>query len=179
MGNLKKKIILMLSAGIVLGRVKSISKQIVVLEEITQEWKTINRDSLKSSLLSLYNSKLINLKPMGNSFEIILSHEGKKIVKRLDLENIKIIKPKNWDGHWRIVLFDIPERLKKIRDAIRFHLKDMGFVEYQKSVFILPYPCEKELKFVAEFFHARKYIRLIVAKVIDNEKEFKNKFGIK
>lgn len=175
---IKKKIILFLSAGIALSAAKTITKQSLVLKEIAEEWKSINRHSLRSSLISLYESKVIGLKPKGGSYEIILLSGGKKLAALFNLENIKIKKQDRWDGLWRIALFDIPERFKKVRDAMRFHLKDMGFVEYQKSVFITPYPCEKELKFVAEFFHARKFVRLIVAKAIDKEPEFKRKWNI-
>ncbi len=176
--NLKKKIVLLLAAGITLGAAKTTSKQITLLKEIRKEWRLINKDALRKSLTSLYESKVISLNPKGGEFEIILSQEGKKLAARFDLENLKIKDQKNWDGKWRIILFDIPEKLKKVREAIRFHFRDIGLMEYQKSVFISPYPCEKELKFIAEFYKARKYIRFIVAEAIDNEEDYKKKFGI-
>jgi len=179
MGEVKKKALLLLAAGVALSASKSMSKQFSILQSVSNEWNAIRRESLKGSLISLYNSKLISLRPKGDAYEIVLSHEGKKLAARFDLEKLSIKKQKRWDGLWRIVLFDIPELRKKARDAIRFHLKDMGLVEYQKSVFITPYPCAKELTFVAEFFQVRKYVRFIVAKAIDNEAEFKRKFKVK
>ncbi len=177
--SLKKKIVLLLAAGVALSAAKTMSKQSLVLSQLVDEWKNINRGTLRRSLLGLYQAKVVSLRPKGDAYEIVLSSEGKKLAARFDLENLKIKKQERWDGHWRIVLFDIPEPRKKARDAIRFHLKDMGLFEYQKSVFITPYPCTKELTFVAEFFHVRKYVRFIVAKAIDNEAEFKRKFRIK
>lgn len=177
-GEVKKKALLLLAAGVALSASKSMSKQFSILQSASKEWKAIRRDSLKASLTSLYNSKLISLRPKGDAYEIILSSEGRKLAARFDLEYLKVKKQAKWDGMWRVVLFDIPEPRKKARDAIRFHLKDMGLVEYQKSVFITPYPCAKELTFVAEFFQVRKYVRFIVAKAIDNEAAFKRKFGV-
>jgi phenylacetic acid degradation operon negative regulatory protein len=155
-----------------------LSKQSAVLGELSKEWKTINRDSLRRSLISLYESELISLHSRRDEFEIVLSSEGKKLAQKFDLDRLKIKKPERWDGLWRIVTFDIPEERKKAREALRFHLEDLGLLNYQKSVFIFPYPCEKELKFITEFFQVHRYVRLIIAKTVDNEKEFIKKFRL-
>ena len=68
--------------------------------------------------------------------------------------------------------------MRKVREAIRFHFREIGLLEYQKSVFISPYPCERELKFIAEFYHARRHIRFVVAQAIDDDIVYKKKFGI-
>ncbi len=39
-----------------------------------------------------------------------------------------------WDGKWRIVVFDIPETKKVIRELLRRRLKLWGFNQWQKSV---------------------------------------------
>lgn len=39
-----------------------------------------------------------------------------------------------WDGKWRIVVFDIPERKRIIRDILRNRLRLWGFKQWQKSV---------------------------------------------
>lgn len=43
---------------------------------------------------------------------------------------------KEWDGKWRIVIFDIPEQKRLIRDLFRRNLKKWGFKPLQKSVWI-------------------------------------------
>lgn len=42
----------------------------------------------------------------------------------------------NWDGKWRIVVFDIPEQKRIIRNLFRRNLKKWGFKGLQKSVWI-------------------------------------------
>ncbi|MBI2596575.1 winged helix DNA-binding protein [Candidatus Daviesbacteria bacterium] len=42
----------------------------------------------------------------------------------------------SWDGKWRIVIFDIPEQKRLIRDLFRRNLKKWGFKHFQKSVWI-------------------------------------------
>ncbi|MBI2017728.1 helix-turn-helix transcriptional regulator [Candidatus Daviesbacteria bacterium] len=39
-----------------------------------------------------------------------------------------------WDGKWRIVIFDIPENKKVVREVLRGRLKLWGFQLWQKSV---------------------------------------------
>jgi len=39
-----------------------------------------------------------------------------------------------WDGKWRLVIFDIPEQRRNVRKVLRSRLKIWGFVPWQKSV---------------------------------------------
>lgn len=41
-----------------------------------------------------------------------------------------------WDGKWRIVIFDIPEQKRIIRDMFRRKLKHWGFKSWQQSVWV-------------------------------------------
>lgn len=50
-----------------------------------------------------------------------------------------------WDGLWRIVLFDIAEEQRKVRDNIRRKLKNLGFAMFQKSVWMTPFDVAEEV----------------------------------
>lgn len=67
-----------------------------------------------------------------NTGEIILklTDEGKTIFLLEGEEK------KEWDGKWRIVVFDIPEQKRLIRNLFRRNLKKWGFKQLQKSVWI-------------------------------------------
>ncbi len=66
--------------------------------------------------------------------------DNKIIVKLTDEGKIALILveegPKEWDGKWRIVVFDIPEQKRLIRNMFRRNLKKWGFKQLQKSVWI-------------------------------------------
>ena len=49
-----------------------------------------------------------------------------------------------WDGKWRMVLFDIPEKDKKLRDRLRRHLLGRHFGYLQNSVWVSPDPLDFE-----------------------------------
>ena len=74
--------------------------------------------------------------------------------------------------------FDIPEKIKKVREALRYHLKNLGFKELHRSVFVFPYECRNEIEYIVEFYNARRFIRYIEAYYIDNELDLKHKFDL-
>ena len=104
--------------------------------------------------------------------------KGKKwfdnsILKHLDLRSGE------WDKKWRIVIFDIPEELHKNRNQLRTKLKNLGFYMLQKSVFVIPYPCEKELGYICRNLKIVNYIDVILAESIGfKEKEIKDFFDL-
>ena len=132
-----------------------------VLKEMHQSWKEINKRSLMFSINSLYKSKLVNQKNnKDGTTTFVLSTEGKKVALTYNLENMTISKHP-WDKKWRIVIFDIPEKLKKVRETLRYHLKRLGFMKLQHSVFVLPFECRNEIEYLIEFYNFRKFVRFI------------------
>ena len=53
---------------------------------------------------------------------------------------------KKWDGKWRIVVWDIPEKRRQARDLLRFKLKQLGFTRWQKSIWATKVDCAKALR---------------------------------
>jgi phenylacetic acid degradation operon negative regulatory protein len=49
-----------------------------------------------------------------------------------------------WDGHWRLVLFDVPVRQNARREKLRRYLRSRGFGCLQGSVWITPDPVREE-----------------------------------
>jgi phenylacetic acid degradation operon negative regulatory protein len=180
MGSLKRKVLVLLAAGLALGLNRSYKRQRWIWSQIPKELEEIDRQSLRRAIYSLYTSHLIEEKNhKDGSTTFILSNNGKQQALRFNIEKIKIQKTNKWDKKWRIVMFDIPEKRKKLREVMRFHFKDMGLIEFQKSVFISPYPCEKEVEFILEFYNGRQYVRFIVAEQVDNSLHFMKKFNLR
>ena len=149
-----------------------------VIREVRREWQEIDKKSLETAINTLYKSKLIKQKNnQDGTTTFVLSVEGKEMALTYNLENMTITAHP-WDRKWRIVTFDIPEKLKKVRDAFRYHLKRLGFVELQHSVFALPFKCRNEIEYLIEFYNARRFIRYIEAHHIDNELDLKHKFNL-
>ena len=74
--------------------------------------------------------------------------------------------------------FDIPEKKKSARNALRDKLKELGFCQLHKSVFVHPYPCLSEIQFVEEIFQIGQYINFIEAKNIADDDWLKSKYNL-
>ena len=57
-------------------------------------------------------------------------------------------------------------------------LKNIGFLQFQKSVFIHPYECKDEVNFIVEIFDLAPYVRFLRVKNIDIEFDLRNKFRL-
>lgn len=179
MGNLKKKVLLLLYAGLALGLTQSLKKHWWILKRIPKEWQKINRQALERAINSLYTSHLVQERNnKDGTTTLVLSENGKQRALRFNINKMEIKKPAGWDKKWRIVMFDIPEKLKKLRDSLRLHFRDIGLIELQKSVFVYPYPCSKEIEFILELYNARKYVRFVLAEKIDNQLHLMQKLNL-
>ena len=178
-GNIKKKILLLLKAGLALGLTRSPRKHWWILKQVPKEWAKINHQTLNRAINSLYKSHLVEEKDhRDGSTTLILSENGKRKALRFDIDKLEIKKPTTWDKKWRIIMFDIPEKLHRLRDSLRLHFRDIGLIELQKSVFVYPYPCNDEIEFILELYNARKYVRFVLAEKVDNQLHLIKKFKI-
>ena len=175
----KQKVLLLLLSGLAMSLSRSPRGYYKILNSIPKQLKEIRIKRLYSIVREFYNDRLVDYKEDKNGIiKIVLTKEGQKKALRFKLDEMKIKKPAKWDGQWRIVIFDIPEKFKKAREALRIKLKELGFLELQKSVFIFPYECEDEINFIMEVFQIRSFVRLICAKSFTNEEQLKIKFNL-
>ena len=133
------------------------------------------RRRVKQSIRHLERQKFIKGTQDGY-FE--LTSKGRLKAMRHQIETTRIPRQKNWGGKWWIIMFDVPEEKKMARRAIYYALKRIGCVQYQKSVFITPFPCRKEIDFIGECFGVRKHMRLVTADYLEEENRFKKIFGL-
>lgn len=107
------------------------------------------------------------------------SKKGLEKVSRLMSREKEVLKmPSKWDKKWRIVIFDIPEKMKKTRNAFRESLKRMGFRLLQNSIWMCPYGNFDEIQDLAKELHIEKYVVLIGADRISNDVLCKKIFSL-
>jgi len=106
-----------------------------------------------------YKAKFIEKVERDGKMYIRITSEGKKTIQRdfpmLSLQN------RQWDRKWRIVMFDIEEVNKQVRERLRAKLKELGFGMLQKSVFISPHDLLKDFSEFAEASGIKNYLYLL------------------
>ena len=179
LGPIQKKLLILLIGTVSAGLSYNPSKQRWVLKQMGREWNKVNQQALNRAIKSLYESKLIDIKEgINGATKITITKSGKTKSLEFKIDEMNIKKPKIWDKKWRITIFDIPEEHKKAREAVRGCFNNLGFYKLQKSVFVFPYDCEKEVDFIIEYFNVRPYVRLILAEKIDNELHLRKIFDL-
>mgnify|MGYP001558864515 CR=1 FL=1 len=109
-----------------------------------------------------------------------LSERGTQLAASMEDEE-KIFgtrKPKRWDEKWRMVIFDIWERRRGVRDRLRILLRRNGFIKIQNSVWVYPYDCEELFVFLRTNLRLGKGIVYIVAEEIEHDSILRKHFGL-
>lgn len=185
-GKITKDVLLMLAgAGILAVAATSpyflinITRAVLKDKRYNKKYGDSKEKSLLRSLTGLNKNKIIIIKEKNGKFEVMLTEKGKKVVKEILFDDMKIDKQKVWDKKWRIVIFDIPEkRGRRGRDAIRAKLQSLGFYQMQKSVWAYPYPCEKEVQLICEIYEINPFVNIITADKMHNDDNLRKYFKL-
>lgn len=114
-----------------------------------------------------------------NQLYVSLTPEGKKKAGRFQIDALLVAKPKKWDKKWRIIIFDVQDKHRTKREALRGFLKRLSFHQLQKSVWIHPYNCEDEVRILEEFFgFTKQELQFIVADHVDSDAKLRQHFKL-
>lgn len=131
------------------------------------------------ALERLRRGKLIELSTDDKRIVLKITSSGKDRLKKYELQHLAIAENGKWDGRWRIVLFDIPEYQKIIRDRFTRKLKALGFMMLKGGVFLHYLPCKDEIASIAEQLTIEKRIAYIEAISLGGiEKDVKVHFSL-
>lgn len=136
------------------------------------------RYRIKRAINQLRQRRLVRVKELDDGFELRITTAGREIVKKLALDDLTIKPMDRWDGIWRIVGFDVPERDKPAREALRALLKRLGFYRLQKSVWIIPWPCRDEVDLIRAAYHLADNLWYCESRTLDREIELRKQFDL-
>src|SRR3989344_1255257 len=126
----------------------------IMRHHIEKELRERSEESIRRSLYRMERNKYIRrtlVKRGKNKYEIRIevTPQGKEILAGYKMQNLRIKQPPRWDGKWRFVVFDIPEKHRAVRKLFRWRLRHMDFFRVQQSVWVYPYPCKEEIEMLA------------------------------
>ncbi|OGI82363.1 hypothetical protein A3I95_03565 [Candidatus Nomurabacteria bacterium RIFCSPLOWO2_02_FULL_44_12] len=87
-------------------------------------------------------------------------------------------KPGRWDGKWRVVIFDVWEKTRVKRNLLREEIKNFGFIQLQRSVWIYPYECGQFIELLKTDLSFGKNIRYMVVESLDFDENLKRRFKL-
>lgn len=107
-----------------------------------------SKKKVYDTLFRLTGQNLIDLKNDRYS----ISDDGNILIHTID---------KKRDGIWKIVIFDIPEVKRQVRNVLRSKLASLGFKKWQNSIWISPYTIAPEIEAELNELAKHYFIRLV------------------
>ena len=86
---------------------------------------------------------------------------------------------KRWDKRYRLVMFDVPHYRRNVRDRLRRMMRECGFLQVQKSVWVYPHDCEELLGLIKAELRIGKDVLYAVVESLENDAWIKRHFGLK
>jgi len=135
---------------------------------------SVPKNSWRVSLDRMVERGLVQRKKRDGKFQYYITSEGRVWVDNFQKEIAR--EPRRWDGKWRIISFDVPEKMRKHRDALRSALVSSGYQKLHNSVWVGKDPLPHD---VFGFIHEEEledYIHLFLANNFDKEENIQHLF---
>lgn len=132
----------------------------------------------KRILRYLRQQKLISLheQPRGR-YKLRLTKTGQLRAHKISLLELSIPRPQKWDRKWRVIFFDIPETQRQDRNRFVLKLKDLGFYQLQRSIWVHPYPCHIEIAYLTKAYGLGSFVSLAEISKIDKHNQLLHVFS--
>ena len=157
--NIERKILdyLLISGAIILA-LQHPANMSRFIRKLPRDLRKYKETQLKRALYRLKKQNRIEyIKENGNNMIVKITKGGRDFLKKIDFDNMVLERLQKWDKKWRLIIFDIPEKKKPAREALREKLKDLGMKKLQHSIWITPFPCEKEINLIKTVFNLSDY----------------------
>lgn len=154
------------------------------IRNIARELEKRNRKSYSNkkaydTFYRLREEGCINFSHQGAQLYVSLTEKGRRRAGIYQINDLRLNKSRRWDGLWRIVIFDIKEKQRIKREALRGFLKRLEFYPLQRSVWVSPYECRDETQLLKNFFGFKdEEMRLIVTRDIGDTAVLKKHFSL-
>lgn len=144
-----------------------------------KKWQKCKKRNVYEAFKRLGKQGCIKIEMRGKQLYIRLTEKGKKMAGWLQIDTLRIKKPKKWDKKYRILIFDISQLKKIYRELLRGKLKELGFCMLQKSVWVHAFDCRDEIKVLREFFGlSHEEMRLMIIEDIGPDEHLRKFFKI-
>jgi len=131
-----------------------------------------NKKVIWSTLERLASNGYLKKSKKDAGIEFLLIASGRNEIPK---EPTHVPRPnKSWDRKWRMVLVDIPEQKRRLRDKFSAKLKEMGFARMQNSVYISVHDVLDGVQKLGQKIGIKENIKTMLVENIDipDQKQF-------
>jgi len=115
---------------------------------------------------------LILMRPTKNDIRIFLTGEGRRRLKRFNIENPVVPKPAKWNKKWWLVAADIPTKDYKLAaDSFRDKLKQMRFRALQRTLWVYPHDPRREIESLSNYYRIGHFVTVMEVSRLDLDDE--------
>jgi phenylacetic acid degradation operon negative regulatory protein len=131
-----------------------------------------NEQAVRVAVSRMMKQGLLQSEKKGNKSYYELTERG---VRRVDEAARRIYKldPHEWDAKWRVVMYNIPEEKRQLRDELRKELQWSGFGSLSNGCWISPNNFEKEIHLLISKYEIEDYVQLFLSKHIGPQPDFR------
>lgn len=151
-------------------------RRLLRAERHSRDWRRVTRAIDRAA-----NRKLISIESDSDKpHRIKLTERGRALLSQRLLEGCAVERPHRWDGRWRVLVFDVPEKKRRERDVLRAMLRRLGFRYLQRSVWVYPFDCAEVvdlLRAANQLSHIT--VRSITAVAIEEDRSLRSHFGLR
>lgn len=175
-GQLARDILKLVGAGVVVGATVIAPNTAQLIDYFDPKGRT-ERNRLWKCVKYLERKHRIQIEERGGEKYVFLTAAGRTKLDEDAVWDLAVNKPRAWDRKWRLVMFDFPSHIPT-RHSFRGKLEDLGFIQYQRSVFIYPYECHEEIHTIARWYGLDEYVRYVVATEVHDMRRFAKLFDL-
>ncbi|MFP3511341.1 phenylacetic acid degradation operon negative regulatory protein PaaX [Peribacillus sp. SIMBA_075] len=121
-----------------------------------------NEQGVRVAVSRMVKQGWIQSEKQGNKSYYFLTDRG---VQRMDeaANRIYKMKPNDWDGKWRVLMYTIPEDKRQLRDDFRKELIWSGFGSFSSGCWISPNDLEKQTHRLIEKYDIIEYVDFFIS----------------
>jgi CRISPR-associated endonuclease Cas2 len=122
--------------------------------------KKQERRNFNQLIYYLKKKGYIKIKNLEQKQAALITQKGAEKILKTKLK--KKEREKRADGKWQMIIFDIPEKKKRMRELLRDSLYFLGYQKLQQSVWVCPYNVLKETEAILRNYSLDQHVKLFL-----------------
>lgn len=110
--------------------------------------------------------------------KFMLTRKGHRFFLKIGGGDIDRNCTKHWDGKWRLVSFDVPSNRNVMRDRLRALLKEYGFYQLHKSVWVCPVIIAPDFWETVVGEGLDQYCKVMVVDILEGDEDLRKHFKL-